>query len=526
MLAGLAFILLAFSLYQNLGISPLRLEEPRRALIALEMVYNKNLIVPTIMGEFYYSKPPLFNWVIVAAYKLFGNYSEFTCRFFSTSSFLLMGILLFLLGKRYVNLPFGIYSSLLFLISGDIYYYFSMIGEIDLFYSLLTFGSFAALFHFHQSKRYYLLFLVTYSLGALGTIAKGFPSIVFLVISIPVFFIYFREPKKLVSLPHLSGITIYLIIVVGYFGLYAQYHALDKYIQALWFQSSERTVLGQNNSSLIIHLLVFPLETLLRNLPASLLIIFACRKDFLKQIESSRFIEFSFLILLSNVIVYWISPGTRSRYIYMLYPFITIILTYFYLWPTSSRENRLKAFQILVRAIVILVTALCCSLPFISQLKPVGNLTLVAVLLSIVCVALCIVSIKKLKSALLVLVFAMIIIRFVFNLTILPLRAIDSEPQTDKENAFKISEITSNNPLYIYRKSRFGLTTVFYIAKERKEVLCRKYEPTTDDFFLADKKILENQSYEIFYSFQFRSDYYEDAEIVLIKFTNLTNKGR
>ena len=52
-------ILLIVSLFINLGMQPLYLEEPRRAIIALEMIFNKNFIVPTELGEFYYNKPPL-----------------------------------------------------------------------------------------------------------------------------------------------------------------------------------------------------------------------------------------------------------------------------------------------------------------------------------------------------------------------------------------------------------------------------------------------------------------------------------
>lgn len=68
------------------------------------MLLNDNLIVPTVSGEFYYNKPPLFNWAIIACYKLFGNYSESAVRFPSTFSFLLLGIIIFLTGKEYVCL--------------------------------------------------------------------------------------------------------------------------------------------------------------------------------------------------------------------------------------------------------------------------------------------------------------------------------------------------------------------------------------------------------------------------------------
>ena len=84
-------IFLCGGLFIKLGHQPLYLEEPRRALIALEMIYNDNYIVPTEFGEYYYKKPPVWNWIIIGSYNLFNNYSEYSVRFFSTISFLLMG---------------------------------------------------------------------------------------------------------------------------------------------------------------------------------------------------------------------------------------------------------------------------------------------------------------------------------------------------------------------------------------------------------------------------------------------------
>ena len=47
------FILLIISFFHHLGIQPLYVEEPRRALIALEMLFNRNLLIPTEFGEYY-----------------------------------------------------------------------------------------------------------------------------------------------------------------------------------------------------------------------------------------------------------------------------------------------------------------------------------------------------------------------------------------------------------------------------------------------------------------------------------------
>lgn len=75
-----AFILFFPAMLINLGITPLLADEPTRALVALEMMFSENFITPTINGDYYYNKPPLYNWLLVFLFKLTGSTSEFVVR--------------------------------------------------------------------------------------------------------------------------------------------------------------------------------------------------------------------------------------------------------------------------------------------------------------------------------------------------------------------------------------------------------------------------------------------------------------
>ena len=70
-------------LWSHLGYLPLdtRSDEPRRALVALEMILSNDYVTPTLNGARYFNKPPLYNWIIAGSYHLFGNYSSFALRF-------------------------------------------------------------------------------------------------------------------------------------------------------------------------------------------------------------------------------------------------------------------------------------------------------------------------------------------------------------------------------------------------------------------------------------------------------------
>ncbi|NJM25169.1 MAG: hypothetical protein HC859_06375 [Bacteroidia bacterium] len=97
------FVLLTVALLINLGARPLDFEEPRRAVVAIEMELNRDFVVPFTNGQYYYNKPPLWNWVLIGFTKIFGSKSEFVYRLPTVVSFLLIGFLLFRVSSKYLS---------------------------------------------------------------------------------------------------------------------------------------------------------------------------------------------------------------------------------------------------------------------------------------------------------------------------------------------------------------------------------------------------------------------------------------
>ncbi|MEO1174488.1 MAG: hypothetical protein AAFX94_20900, partial [Myxococcota bacterium] len=62
----IAAVLLAFVYLYRLDFLAPRWEEPRRCMVAFEMIERDNYVVPTVYNEVYTKKPPLQNWVIAA----------------------------------------------------------------------------------------------------------------------------------------------------------------------------------------------------------------------------------------------------------------------------------------------------------------------------------------------------------------------------------------------------------------------------------------------------------------------------
>ena len=75
----LLIVLALLSLMPNLSKYPFKGEESLRTIVAFEMWYSKSYFQPTFLGEPYFNKPPLFNWLIIAYSHTF-PWSEITGR--------------------------------------------------------------------------------------------------------------------------------------------------------------------------------------------------------------------------------------------------------------------------------------------------------------------------------------------------------------------------------------------------------------------------------------------------------------
>ena len=175
----LGFIVFALIGYLGwLGFVELRAEEPRRAVVSLEMIFSGDWLVPHLNSLPYYNKPPLFNWIVAIFYLIFDSYDEWVVRLPSLLSLFLMGWFSYAWGKKYLGKEAGILAGIFLLSSADVMLFGGVYtGEIDFFYSLLVFIQVFAIFHFFEKKNLLALYTFSYAFAALGFLTKGLPSI-------------------------------------------------------------------------------------------------------------------------------------------------------------------------------------------------------------------------------------------------------------------------------------------------------------------------------------------------------------
>jgi 4-amino-4-deoxy-L-arabinose transferase-like glycosyltransferase len=507
------FLLIILSIapfFINIGLLPLFADEPTRANVALEMILSTNFSVPTIGAEYYYNKPPLYNWILAGFYLITGSYSEFVTRLpamipmflFAISVF--YSVVYFLKDKRIAAL-----SALLFLVNGRMLIYDSMLGHIDIFYSWLTYCSFMLIFYFHQQKKWFLLFFVSYVITALTFLAKGLPSIVFQGLTLITILVYSKNFKKLFSWQHILSGIICLLIIGSYFYNYYQYNPnLEGYFSTIWDQSSKRTAADVGLLTSLSHLLIFPFEHLGHLFPASLLLLFCFHKNFVKSIKENPFLSFITLVFFANIWVYWLSPLTRPRYLIMLYPLMFILWSYAYY---TYREQLPKTNRILNQIMLFFALAVSTCLPiayFFKLQDIIPHLNVKLIFLFILSSVITYLIWRLKNNKIIGFISLLILVRLAFSWLVLPYRAIHAEESYFRAAAIEMGTITGKKPFYFYQYHPEELEIpihdqlIFYIQRTRMQQVKFTENDVKPGYYFTFDRNLKNPDAVLIKSYQ------------------------
>lgn len=503
-------LLLIFSFFYQLGIYPLFLEEPRRGLIALEMIFQDNLWVPTQTGDLYFRKPPVYNWVLIASYKLFGDYSEFATRFFSVFSHLLLSLITFLFTRKYLDHLTAIFVAMSLLVAADILVYFSTLGEIDLFYALLTAIPIFATYHYGQRGQYWKLFIVVYLFTAIGFLTKGLTSLPYTAITLLVYFIQKREFKQLFRLPHFIGIALLVVLVGGYFYVYSQYQDVSGWWTTLFAESADKATSG-GILKWLKHILLFPIETIKNIMPAGLLVPLLFSKAIKVKLKEHPVVWYCVLVFVFNFLVYWLSIEAKSRYIYPLFPFMIIPLIY------MALQSKALLWKKVLRVLAIVFISVLILLPvvgfFSNQLDIVPNLNLIYGVILALSLGLGFVYWRQKARPYLLILGVMVVLKFGLSAIIPATRALDSGAARDKALGIEIVALTEGKSLKRFGNVRMSLGIVFYVERGRQEPLYQTTSTDEDYYFIYPSDMVSfTGNVEIIKRF----NYWED-EILLIK---------
>ncbi|MGD1846342.1 MAG: ArnT family glycosyltransferase, partial [Salibacteraceae bacterium] len=327
-----AFFLVLWAFFGTNNVLELRAEEPRRAIVALEMVLQDQWTVPTIHGEPYYNKPPVFNWVLASFYRLTGSTNEWVTRLPGLLSLLLLAGAHYLFTRKYLGETIARWSAVFLLCTGDLLFYGAVnSGEIDLFYALVSYLQVACIFHFFHRRQWWLLYLGSYALMTVGLLTKGLSSLPLQGFTLLALLLYHRQWKALFAPAHFVGLGLSFGLLLLYFQQYANLNDPWPYLTNLVNEASHKTGAETPLLETVQHLVSFPLQVLQVLLPWSLLLVLFFRKGTGKTLWQNDWLRYSVLFLAANLWLYWLSPGTKNRYLYLFFPFLLSLFTWMWL---------------------------------------------------------------------------------------------------------------------------------------------------------------------------------------------------
>lgn len=458
-----------------------RLDEIRRGLVSLEMMLSGNYWVPTINGEPYLNKPPLYNWLLVLSYKTFGV-NEFALRIPVIAAIFFYGWIIFHFASKYINRQTALLAALLFMSNGRILIYDSLMGLIDILYSSLVFLSFMLIYHLGQQKRWYALFAWSYVLVVAGYLMKGLPSLVYQGFALVVYFGLTRQWKILFHRAHFTGIA----IMAGLLGLYyAIYFSKVNLPPTTLFtrivtESTMRTYREDTNwwQDFALHFSTYPLVFGYHYAPWTVLLLLVIRKKWLTHLRANHFIWFSALLFFACLFIYWLSPYIIARYMFMLLPLCFLVAAWYYDVVSQPREKLRLGIEYLLIGVLLVAGAGIWVLPFIDVTAHLPGVTWKTAVTSILLIATAVAAIRMPPYRLVLIVLGVAVVRLGFNWFVVVQRGEFTLQQ--QQEAAVVMQKAGNRPLYLQKGADHGNPDglSFNIALSQQRIL-----PLTDSIF-------------------------------------------
>ena len=465
-LALSAGILALIALLLNLGRVAFIGDEAIRALVALEMKHSGDYLVPTLNGIAYYNKPPLYNWILVAVSSAWGHFGEWPSRVTTVFFLVLYAITVYFFSQKHFSKTTSFLLALMLITSGRILFWDSMLGLIDICFSWIIFLQWMLLYQYGSRNQWTKAFIWSYALFALAFLLKGLPAVMFQLFSVLATLIFFKSLRKdLFSFRHILGFITGLIVLSAYYIPYASEVAIDRVLAVLLDQSMQRTATHHGIVSTMIHLFTFPFEQLYHFLPWSLLGLVFFHPAARKWIRENEFVRFNIWMLLANIPVYWISVEVYPRYLLMFIPAFNVAGVYVF-------EKIKSGSAVFCRVSHIGLGVLCIAFCLIILLMPLDERARQALwfwpawLLSLCLLFLTAAGYLKDHPRMLIwLAIALLIVRIMFDIVVLPDRQITFRENKCKTDCIRIAKVYGQFPWYVYGDTEIHQVARFYTAK-------------------------------------------------------------
>ena len=476
----------------NLGLQSFIEDESIRALVTLEMKYSGNLITPTLNGSYYYYKPPLYNWILLGFYNLFGVANEWTTRIPTVFFTFLMSWFIYKMNRYYLDKKTSIYIAFAFLTCGRILFWDSFLGLIDIAFSLAMYALMVLIYHWGSKGQWTKMYIVAYLLTTAGYMLKGFPAFIFLGMSLAVFWFLSKQWKKIFHPANFVGLGLMCALIGTYYFLYNGIHDVTESFAPLLDQSTRRTVVMHKIVDAVKHFFTYPFENLYHFLPWSILSLLFIRKDLLELLKKNSYVQYITIAFLANILVYWLSVEVYARYVLMMAPMIFTVHFYLYRNEIGLNSWRTKALSYLLKLVVLLLPVATLFMVFNPGIDHISNGLFYLILIVGFQIIFAFIYFVNVENRVMILVIMCLIIRIGFDLIVLDDRHQRDYATYTKQEATRIGEKYKGRQLELYKSGKIDYTGSFYLAKARGEITQRKQ----DDFVKGGHYVLDTSRWD------------------------------
>jgi len=326
-------LLFLFSLVLNLPYINMREflgEEGRRVNIAATMIQTGDWVIPHVEGATYLRKPPFYNWLLAAFFKLTGTVSEAMARVPSALAAFFCAAALSLFWRQSTGS-----SDSWFILPGLVFLTFPDVldkavrAEIDMTFTLFITLSLLAWFYLFEGKgREFAAWTISLALVGVSTLTKGIQAPFFYYCTVvPYLLFYKRNARGFFSLAHMFGIMAGSMIFLAWLIPVTQEVGI-KSLGTVWMQ--EILVRGEplEKGGFWLHFIEFPFSYLAAYSPWVFFLLFLPRRDGVQASPMKRNLAyFCALGLVVSIPLYWMVPGARLRYLLPLSGMLALLIS-------------------------------------------------------------------------------------------------------------------------------------------------------------------------------------------------------
>jgi hypothetical protein len=281
-------------------------------------------------------------------------------------------------------------------------------------------------------------------------------------------------------------------------------------VKTFWSESVDRTAGNYTLGKRLSTFFAFPFTLAKDIAPGILLVLTFSRSKFKKVFLAYPLVAFSVFMIVANLWLYWISPESRSRYLYMFHPLLWVILAAVYCEgkPDDWKKRWLNTVFTGISAIVVL--ALTIGIFVLPNYFSYAGIRWVAVAGLAIALLWVWLHRNRVYNTLWLGMGMLLVLRGVSGFVITADRAENSHAAIDKKDAEIIVTQVGKAPLFLLDSVRFSTTTSFYLEQKLQRIVPFTGKVISGEFIIVPNEHLDPR-YDYYHEFYYHNDTFKLA---------------